>query len=316
MTHRIHPSFTQVPTMFNDNNRSFDSTSFAIDRSAKRHAFTLVELLVVIAIIGILVGLLLPAVQAAREAARRCMCMNNIAQLALAVHTHEFGTEHFPSGVINATGPIRNEAIGQHVSWIVQVLPQMEQSALYRHFDQEAGTYAAANQTARRVRIPTIICPSSPEMIPDDDRQSPGISNYAGCHHDSEAPIDADNNGVFFLNSRLRFSQILDGSSQTILLGEMLPGPGSLGWASGTRATLRNTGSFKSPPKLPSKFEPATVVDLTGSMTVGGFSSYHTGGANFAFADGSVHFLSLSIEERLLSQLGNRADGELLVNEF
>ena len=313
---RIHPGFTQVPIMFNEYKLSCVSTVYALTRSARRRAFTLVELLVVIAIIGILVGLLLPAVQAAREAARRCQCMNNIAQLALAVHTHEFGTEHFPSGVINASGPIRNEPIGQHVSWIVQVLPQMEQSALYQHFDQEAGTYADANKAARRVRIPAVICPSSPDRGPYDDRLSPGISNYAGCHHDSEAPIDADNNGVFFLNSRLRFSQILDGSSQTILIGEMLPGPGSLGWASGTRATLRNTGSFKSPPRLSSKSEPVPFVDLTGSMTVGGFSSYHTGGANFAFADGSVHFLSLSIEERLLSQLGNRADGELLVNEF
>ena len=316
MIPQIHPNFIQVLAMFNNHKHSCVSNASNMTRSAKCRAFTLVELLVVIAIIGILVGLLLPAVQAAREAARRCMCMNNIAQLALAVHTHEFGTEHFPSGVINASGPIRNEPIGQHVSWIVQVLPQMEQSALYRHFDQEAGTYADANQAARRMRIPTILCPSSPEMIPNKDDQLPGISNYAGCHHDSEAPIDADNNGVFFLNSRLRFSQILDGSSQTILLGEMLPGPGSLGWASGTRATLRNTGSYKSPPRLSLKSEPAPFVDLTGSMTVGGFSSYHTGGANFAFADGSVHFLSLSIEERLLSQLGNRADGELLVNEF
>ncbi len=281
------------------------------EKCLKKHAFTLVELLVVIAIIGILVGLLLPAVQAAREAARRCQCMNNMAQLALAVHTHEFDAEHFPSGVINATGPIRNEPIGQHVSWIVQVLPQLEQVSLYNHFDLEAGAYAVANQAARKARIPAIICPSSPEM--PTDKESPGISNYAGCHHATEAPIDADNNGVFFLNSRLRFSQILDGSSQTILLGEMLPGPGSLGWASGTRATLRNAGSFKAPPRRSSNGEPAPIVDLTGSLAVGGFSSYHTGGAQFAFADGSVHFLSQSINERLLSQLGNRADGELLL---
>jgi len=311
---RIRPNFTQVIAMFNDLTKLHVPRASAVNRCLKKHAFTLVELLVVIAIIGILVGLLLPAVQAAREAARRCMCMNNIAQLALAVHTHEFGAEHLPSGVINATGPIRNEPIGQHVSWIVQVLPQFEQVSLYNHFDQEAGTYAVANQAARRARIPSLICPSSPEMPADKD--APGISNYAGCHHDSEAPIDADNNGVFFLNSRLRFSQILDGSSQTILLGEMLPGPGSLGWASGTRATLRNTGSFKAPPRRSSKAEPAPIVDLTGSLTVGGFSSYHTGGANFALADGSVRFLSLSINERLLSQLGNRADGELLEGEF
>ena len=96
----------------------------------------------------------------------------------------------------------------------------------------------------------------------------------------------------------------------------MLPGPGSLGWASGTRATLRNAGSFKSPPRLSSKSEQVPVVDLTGSLTVGGFSSFHTGGAQFAFADGSVHFLSQSINEKLLSQLANRADGELLEGEF
>ncbi|HUP82105.1 MAG TPA: H-X9-DG-CTERM domain-containing protein, partial [Pirellula sp.] len=98
--------------------------------------------------------------------------------------------------------------------------------------------------------------------------------------------------------------------------GEMLPGPGSLGWASGTRATLRNTSSLKAPPRRSSNGEPAPVVDLTGSLTVGGFSSYHTGGALFTYADGHVQFLSLNINERLLSQLGNRADGELLEGEF
>ena len=294
-----------------------DSTSVRSEKilSTKRPAFTLVELLVVIAIIGILVGLLLPAVQAAREAARRCQCMNNVAQLALAIHTHEFNTEHFPSGVINASGPIRNEPIGQHVSWIVQILPQMEQSALYNHFDQTAGAYAEENQKSRRQRVPSVLCPSSPESGRAGDDQSTGVSNYAGCHHDSEAPIDAENNGVLFLNSRLRFSQIQDGSSQTILLGEMLPGKNSLGWASGTRATLRNTGSFKTPAVLSSTKVLPTVVDLPGSLEVGGFSSYHTGGANFAFADGSVRFLSYSIKAELLKQLGNRADGELLVDD-
>ena len=125
-------------------------------------AFTLVELLVVIAIIGTLVGLLLPAVQAAREAARRCSCLNNTTQLGLALHNHEFHTGHFPSGVINLDGPIRNEAVGQHVSWTVQVLPYMEQNSLFRMFDQQAGAYAEVNDKLRRSNIAVLRCPSSP----------------------------------------------------------------------------------------------------------------------------------------------------------
>src|SRR5881275_2054172 len=102
----------------------------------KARAFTLVELLVVIAIIGILVALLLPAVQAAREAARRVSCVNNVTQLGLSLHNYEFHFESLPAGVTNPEGPIRNEPQGNHTSWIVKILPYMEQNALYRHFDQ------------------------------------------------------------------------------------------------------------------------------------------------------------------------------------
>ena len=124
----------------------------------RRVAFTLVELLVVIAIIGILVGLLLPAVQAAREAARRVSCMNNMTQLGLGMHHHEFSLEHLPSGVINPDGPIRNEASGQHVGWVVQILPYIEQQHAYKHFDIAAGAYAEVNH--ERVRnIPTLAMP-------------------------------------------------------------------------------------------------------------------------------------------------------------
>ena len=283
------------------------SLSLPHRRNSTRYAFTLVELLVVIAIIGILVGLLLPAVQAAREAARRCACMNNIAQLGLAIHNQEFNAERLPSGVLNPTGPIRNEAIGQHVSWCVQILPHMEQNSIYSNFDQAAGAYATVNAAARRQRIPAFLCPSSPNNY---EKEEIAITNYAGCHHDVESPIDADNNGVLFLNSRLRFSQILDGSSQTIMLGEMLSRREDLGWASGTSASLRNTGNFETP--LKNNPRTSKVDELTGTLVVGGFGSYHTGGAQFAFADGSVHFLAQSIDKGIFSKLGNRADGEML----
>ncbi|QDS86862.1 Type II secretion system protein G precursor [Rosistilla ulvae] len=281
---------------------------------ARRRGFTLVELLVVIAIIGILVGLLLPAVQAAREAARRCQCMNNLTQLGLAMHHHEFSTEHLPSGVINPDGPIRSAESGQHISWVVQILPFIEQHALYNHFDQAAGAYAAVNREAREQRIATMYCPSYPGNNYGGRTEAGEIvsGNYAGCHHDVEAPIDANDNGLLFLNSEIRYSQIPDGSTQTILLGESLPFANDLGWASGTRATLRNTGTpiaaYNPRHQLVDQEQPAPSEE---PLYVGGFGSCHPGGAQFSFADGSTRFLNQSIDPELLRRYGNRRDGEL-----
>jgi len=276
--------------------------------------FTLVELLVVIAIIGILVGLLLPAVQAAREAARRCSCANNLVQLGLAVHHYEFNAEQLPSGVINPEGPIRYEEIGQHVSWIVPVLPYIEQANAYRKFDQEAGAYAPVNAPVRNESISILTCPSSPFSEASHGDKKFATTHYAGCHHDSEAPIDETNNGVLFLNSRLRLSKVLDGLSQTILLGEMADTKESLGWVSGTRSTLRNTSLINDARIFDraSLREPNPAIEPAGSLQVGGFSSFHTGGAQFVLADGSTRFLSQSIDMQLYKKLGNRADGELL----
>jgi prepilin-type N-terminal cleavage/methylation domain-containing protein len=276
---------------------------FGRSRATSRGGFTLVELLVVIAIIGILVGLLLPAVQAAREAARRCSCANNMAQLGLATHNFEFAAEHLPSGVINEGGPIRDEPIGQHVSWIVQILPFMEQTRLYEAIDQKAGVYAPVNLKPRQARIATLICPSYPYTYGEGEV---GISTYAANHHPVEAPIDSDNQGVFYLNSRTRFSEILDGSSNTIFFGEKVSAKSDLGWASGTRATLRNGGTFDSRPRLDRSSTPSTEV---GTLTVGGFSSFHGSGANFVLGDGAVRFLPFSVDPEVYKNLMNRDDG-------
>lgn len=280
--------------------------------STKTNGFTLVELLVVIAIIGILVGLLLPAVQAAREAARRCSCSNNLSQLGLAMHHYEFNAEHLPSGVINPDGPVRAEQIGQHVSWIVGILPYIEQSNAYRKFDQSAGAYAPVNKPVRAEQIQILTCPSHPNVLANHDDQSKfAITDYAGCHHDSEAPIDESNNGVLFLNSRLRLAKVFDGLSQTIMLGEVRDVYDSLGWVSGTRSSLRNTSDLNDPKLFEQTVPGTTPVEPAGSLHVGGFGSYHTGGAQFVFADGSMRFISSSIDRETYRKLGNRADGEL-----
>ncbi len=208
--------------------------------AATCHGFTLVELLVVIAIIGILVSLLLPAIQASRESARRAMCTNQIRQLIVAIHDYEMAHEHYPAGTVNPAGPIQNLPNGHHISWIARVLPYIEERVLYDKLDLSLSAYHQKNDEVRQTTIELLICPS----IPADEWP---YSNYAGCHHDAEAPIDVDNRGAFFLNSQLTRDDLKDGASYILFLGEKLVDDFDLGWLSGTPATLRNTGTPLNP---------------------------------------------------------------------
>jgi prepilin-type N-terminal cleavage/methylation domain-containing protein len=282
----------------------------------RRRAFTLVELLVVIAIIGILVALLLPAIQAAREAARRTSCINNVMQLGIAAHNYEFNFESLPPGVTDDKGPIRNEPQGRHVSWIVHLLPFMEENVLYRKFDQAAGAYAGVNAQVRSTPLAIAICPS----YPGDETIKEGtiaVTTYAGCYHDVEAPIDVDNHGLMFLNSHVRFDEIYDGSTHTLLLAETVEQLDDLGWVSGTRSTLRNTGKielrkpqFQSP--LPEGEEEPTEQDVAESLFVGGFGGHHPGVFNAAFADGSTRAINEQVDPAVWRRVGNRSDGEIV----
>jgi prepilin-type N-terminal cleavage/methylation domain-containing protein len=204
----------------------------------KSRAFTLVELLVVIAIIGILIALLLPAVQSIRELARARQCQSNLTQLILAVHHYESAQMVYPMGTSDAQGPISNAPKGHHLSWISQILPYFDQAALDAHLDRDKGAYDPANHGVRAFDIPILHCPS--DWFASNGR---ALSNFAACHHDVEGPIDEDNNGVFILNKPLRRDDIPDGLGYTLFLGEKLPDAWDLGWLSGTRATLRNTGT-------------------------------------------------------------------------
>lgn len=287
-------------------------------RSQVKPAFTLVELLVVIAIIGILVALLLPAIQAAREAARRAACVNNVMQLGIAAHSYEFVYESLPPGCTDPKGPIRNEPQGQHVSWTVKLLPYLEENVLFRKFDQAAGAYAAVNAPVRSAPVSVFMCPSYPgeELVKEG---SIAVTTYAGCYHDVEAPIDVDNHGLLFLNSHVRYNEIFDGSTHTLLLSErleMADENNDLGWVSGTRATLRNTSKFEMyQPRFGQQSNvegEATQPDVAASLFVGGFGSHHPGMVNAAFADGSVRGVSDNIDPAVWRLVGNRADGEIV----
>ena len=188
---------------------------------------------------------------------------------------------------------------GNHINWAVHLLPYLDEAATFNHVDLTAGAYDPKNAPVRSLRIAAFICPTDIS----ERREGPVTGSYAGCHHEVEAPIDLDNHGVLFLNSHISARDVTDGLSNTIFLGEKRSGPDDLGWMSGTRATLRNTGT---PINEPAAAKPA------GDLAVGGFGSFHPGGAGFLFGDGATRFVSAEIDPGVFQQLGHRADGKLL----
>lgn len=280
----------------------------------RRCAFTAIELMVVVAIIAILIALLLPAVQQARETARRTQCANNMLQLGIALHSYHHTHRTLPPGVCDHVGPVKNDGQGYKLSWLVQLLPYLDEGNLYNRIDFARGAFDQVDLELNTYRIPLLGCPSSA-----------GTSSYGGCHNDVETPIDVTNNGCLFLNSRVRFRDITDGSRHTILLGETGV---SDSWLAGTSSMLRNTGGFTdlvgenyqtmqrnyydAPPARQEATDDATTADLDPLLRVGGFGSAHGAGANFCFADGNVRFVSSFIDETVLQRIANRHDGGLV----
>jgi prepilin-type N-terminal cleavage/methylation domain-containing protein len=271
--------------------------------------FTLVELLVVIAIIGVMVAMAIPAVQASRELGRRALCQANLGQVMLALQNYEDAFESLPAGVVNPDGPIKNEPVALHQGWIIQMLPYLDAQSAYRVVDFSKSVYDPANAQVRELSLPVLICPSEPR----DDR---GKSNYAGCHHDVEAPIAADNHGVLFLNSTIRRGDIVDGASYTIFTGEKHIDDGDLGWMSGTRATLRNTGLAPNGVLAPPPADQAGAAPAPAVLYVGGFASAHVNGAFIGFGDASVRFITDDIDLALWQRMGHREDGKLIDAKF
>jgi prepilin-type N-terminal cleavage/methylation domain-containing protein len=288
-----------------------------LSRPRQYAAFTMIELMVVLAIIGVLAGLLLPALSAAREAARRHSCCNNLMQFGIALHSYDSVHETLPPGAVSEMNPVLDLPRGYGFGWMTQVLPYFEMRNVYNHFNVNVGLYEAPNLTARTSLIRSYLCPSDFGPTRDSDRIA--MNNYVGVHHDVEAPIVDNNHGVLFLNSHVRYEEVTDGISLTLFVGETIHDGLGLGWASGSRGSLRNTGlTAGSGPFLalgPTSISGTNSGRQQGPVSplfVGGFSSAHPGVFNFAMGDGSVRVLTKSINTTILKQLAHRADGELI----
>ncbi len=199
-----------------------------------RRGFTLIELLVVIAIIAILVALLLPAVQQAREAARRSSCKNNLKQIGVALHNYHDTHNAIPpayAASIQATGVLADPG-PTGWGWGVMMLPFIEQGALYdavrpntEPFHEDfatAGTPGAAQRVQLQQPIPTYRCPSAPGPNINNHRSNYGTSNYVAIYgaHSGAGTQTGAGNGCMFYNSSINFRDLLDGTSNVIIIGE------------------------------------------------------------------------------------------------
>ncbi len=311
-----------------------------------RSAFTLVELLVVIAIIGVLVALLLPAVQAARESARRMSCQNNLKQFGLAFQTHNDMLGHLPTdgfGYGWVGDPDLGFGVDQPGGWTFNILPYCEQNAIYNIAKGKTGQ-PKKTDLAAMVGIPIkfFYCPSrrKPGIYPitsstaeqNFDHVTIGCKiDYAVCAGDQEElqgsgiPIPPiappmTYTGISLARSTIRFAEITDGTSNTLMVGEKLMGfPFYLngleggdneniysGWDNDhTRTTNNRTTGNNNQIRFPPRMDTREDRILT-------FGSAHPAGFNGVLCDGSVRVFTYTIDVTNYMRLGNRADGQTL----
>ena len=293
-----------------------------------RRAFTLVELLVVITIIGILIALLLPAVQAAREAARRMTCSNNLKQIGLAIHNYEQAQKCMPVCWSYYLGYPNDPA--RRRSWTVMLLPYMEQQPLYDKFDMAKTNLEPPNLALIQENLAVALCPSDGKArtpLARTDAASGivlALTSYAGNvgdhHNDTDEgngyPPRYGNGSVSASTTRgtisrygysATFAEITDGLSNTFAVGEVVPAWCVWeDWGHQSFATTAYPINHRN-----REFKTGALAPTDHNNCIG-FRSMHPGGAHFAFCDGSVHFVSETIDVRTYRGLASRAGGEVL----
>jgi len=286
-----------------------------------RSAFTLIELLVVIAITALVIGLSLGVVQKVRESATRAQCQNNMKQIGLALHHYHEAAGHLPAGV---TGERPGEPM-PFVSWCARLLPSLEQGALWdetvQAFKQDADFLHDPPHSGLKTTVRHFTCPSDgrvrtarlvgKEQLPRAFTSYLGVNGYHASYSD----------GLFYVDSRIRFADITDGTSNTLAIGERPPSKDLIlgwwyaGWGQdkdgegdmllGVRTRV-NSIYGSGCPDGPNDFKPGSFDNQCDAFH---FWSPHSGGANFLLADGSVRFIRYSANS-IMPTLASRAGGE------
>jgi len=304
-------------------------------RSSRQQGFTLIELLVVMAIISILISLLLPAVQKAREAASRTSCLNNLKQISLATLNFESGHRCLPPARVLRINPDNDDGepkLRGGATWAIYIFPYMEQENAFELWNFDLW-YHYQQQTVREFNVASYFCPSRRtaavagssisgdplaypgrhEPIDDDDdghwEQIPGALGDYACNMGSDPNSAAGPFRLMNPNDRgILMLQIKDGTSNTILFGEkQIPRDryGQGGWdcslydGDSPQCSGRSGG-------------PSYPIALSLNDPGWKYGSEHTDTCNFAFADGSVHTITKTLDSKVLFALCNIADGLLV----
>jgi prepilin-type N-terminal cleavage/methylation domain-containing protein/prepilin-type processing-associated H-X9-DG protein len=314
----------------------------------KRNAFTLVELLVVIAIIGLLVGLLLPAVQAARESARRAQCTNNLKQLGLALHNYHDAHKVFPPAYVSQSGggglngdpdPLTRDA-GPGWAWGALLLPQLEQGPLHQALDFQRPCWDPVNAAAAQTQLGVFLCPSATDTTDPVQVVSESGSVLAvfgrSCYvvnAGQEEPwwytVDryqgiAD--GPFYRNSATRTADVSDGLSNTVFAGEHHPVLSDKTWLGVVPgAIVCPTPRFAfggcEPAAIlvnchsgPCSYQDPPIIHPPNSPICAPCQMYaqHPGGCNVLLGDGSVRFVSETVNQLTWAALSSMAKGEVV----